>query len=76
MWEPTFFGHTKFEENFFRNSFIYRVLGCLCTNFFGHTKFEVIIFLEFFCLQCTVDSEFFKRGVWVPTFFGHAKFEI
>ena len=30
--------------------------------FFGHTKFEVKFFLEFFCLQSTLDAEFFAGG--------------
>ena len=50
--------------------------GCLATNFFGHTKFEVKIFLEFFSLQSTLDSEFFRGGFQVPTFSGHTKFEV
>ena len=43
-------------------------------NFFHHTKFEVNIFLEFFHLQITLDSEFFREGVRAPTFLGHTKF--
>ena len=31
--------------------------------------------LECFCLQSTLDSEFFRGSVWAPTFFGHTKFE-
>ena len=30
---------------------------------------------EFFHLQSPLNSEFFRLGVRVPTFFGHAKFE-
>ena len=33
-------------------------------------------FSEFFHLQSIVDSEFFRGGVWAPTFFGHTKFEV
>ena len=32
--------------------------------------------MEFFHLQIAVDSEFFERGVWAPTYFGHTKFEV
>ena len=45
-------------------------------TFFGHVKFEVKNFLEFFHLQSTLDSEFFRGGVWAPIFFGHTKFEV
>ena len=34
------------------------------------------IFWEFFHLQSTLDSEFFRGDVWGPTFFGNAKFEV
>ena len=44
--------------------------------FFGHSKFEVKKFSEFFHLQSTLDSEFFRGGVRAPTFLGHAKFEV
>ena len=33
-------------------------------------------FLEFLHSQSTLDSEFFRGGVWAPIFFGHAKFEV
>ena len=33
-------------------------------------------FLEFFLLQSTLDSEFFRGGVFAPTFFGHAKYQV
>ena len=54
----------------FWNLFIYRELwnlncsgeGFLGINSFGHCKFEVKIFLEFFRLQSTVDSELFRGG--------------
>ena len=45
-------------------------------TFLGHSNFEVNIFLEFFNLQSTVDTEFFHRGVWAPNFFGYTKFEV
>ena len=56
-------------------------------NFFilgvsGHQIFLVMlnlrskIFWEFFPLQSILDSELFRGGVWVPTFFGHTKFEV
>ena len=31
---------------------------------------------KFFCLQSTLDSEFFRGDVQGPTSFGHAKFEV
>ena len=34
------------------------------------------MFSEVFCLQRALDSEFFRGGVWAPTFFGHPKFEV
>ena len=33
-------------------------------------------FLEFFYLQSTLDSEFFRGDVQEPTFFGHTNFEV
>ena len=42
----------------------------------GHAKLEVKIISEFFHLQSTLDSEFFRGDVWGRTFFGHAKFEV
>ena len=37
-------------------------------NFFGHAKVGVKNFSEFFHLQNTMDSKFFRKGVWAPTF--------
>ena len=34
------------------------------------------VFSEFFHLQSTVDSLFFRGGVWSPTFSGHINFEV
>ena len=48
----------------------------------GHELFLVTpnlrpkYFLEYFCLQRSPDSEFFRGDVRAPTFFGHAKFEV
>ena len=44
--------------------------------FSGHAKFEVKNFQSFFHLQIAVDSDFFARWVWAPTFFGHTNFEV
>ena len=41
-----------------------------------YLAFEVKNFLEFFCLQSTLDSKFFRGDVQTTTFFGHAKFEV
>ena len=70
------------KSKFFRNFFFYRALW---TEFFrwgsgptlfGHAKFETKNFLEYFCLQSTLDSKFFRGGVFAPIFLGHAKFEV
>ena len=43
----------------------------------GYQPFFVTLnFLEFFHLQHTLNSEFFRGGVQALTFFGDAKFEV
>ena len=44
----------------------------------GHQLFLVMLNLrsKFFCLQSTLDSEFFRGDVQGPTFLGHTKFEV
>ena len=76
---PTFFGHATFEVKNFQNFLDYRALWTLnfSEDVSGQQLFLVTLnFLEFFHLQSTLDSEFFRGSVWAPTFFIHTKFEV
>ena len=77
-------GNSKFRSKFFQIFFIYRVMWTLniLDGVSGHQLFLVILnfrskfFRNFLHLQSTVDLEFFRWDVQVPTFFGDAKFHV
>ena len=75
------------RTNIFQNFFLYWALWtlnffllgvCLIINIFWSCQIWGQKFFRIFCLQSTLDSEFFFGWgcVWSSTFFGHAKFEV
>ena len=75
VWAPTFLVMLNLRLKIFQNFFIYRVLwtlnfseGCLGLVFSVMPNLTPKKFLDFFCLQSALDSEYFTGGVWALTF--------
>ena len=69
IWGQNFFGIFLLTEH--SGLWIIQGRGIWTWTLFGHAKLEVKIFLEFFHLQRTLDSQFFRGGVVAPTFSGN-----